>query len=288
MTNALNDTPLQDPPLTHVDLYLARLGHDHRPPPTLDTLRALQLRHTIAFPFETLAMWLHEPVALDLPSLERKLLHEGRGGYCYELNQLFLVLLQQLGFQARAISGRVVMGGPEDRQTARTHQAVLVELDGVPWLADVGFGGMVPTAPLRLDTEDTQATPHETYRITRHGDHRVLRAQVAGEWRAMYVFDLQLQFAIDHEVGNWYVSTHPQSPFRDRLIAARVEPGLRHTLNGVRYSAHHLDGPSQQRTLDSVDAVLDALQQVFQIRLPAHPQLHTAIARLLEQEAALP
>jgi N-hydroxyarylamine O-acetyltransferase len=287
MTHALNAAPLQDMPLNDMPLYLARLGHEQPPPPTLDTLRALQLRHTIAFPFETVSLLLREPVPLDLPSLQRKLLHDGRGGYCYELNQLFLVLLQQLGFQARAISGRVVMGGPEDRQTARTHQAVVVELDGVSWLADVGFGGLVPTAPLRLDTDDAQATPHESFRITRHDDRRVLRTQVAGEWRAMYVFDLQPQFTIDHEVGNWYVSTHPQSPFRDRLVAARVEPGLRHTLNGVRYSAHHLDGPSQQRTLDSVDAVLDTLQQVFQIRVPAHPQLHIAIARLLEQDGAL-
>ncbi|MCD9028812.1 arylamine N-acetyltransferase [Luteimonas sp. BDR2-5] len=267
------------------DLYLQRLGFARLPPPTLETLRALQLRHTQAFPFETLAMLLREPVPLDLPSLERKLLRDGRGGYCYELNQLFLALLLRLGFDARGITGRVVMGGPEDARTARSHMALLVHVDDVPWLVDVGFGGMVPSAPLRLDTGSVQATPHEPYRITDHGDSRMLRAQVAGQWRALYRFDLQPQSTIDYEVGNWYVSTHPDSPFRDRLIAARTGPGLRRTLRDGHYTVHRIGAPRRQRTLDSVASVIDVLQQDFGIRVPAHPQLHDAIARRIRTEA---
>lgn len=106
--------------LSNVDLYLKRLGYDTPPSPTLDTLRELQSRHTATFPFETLSTMLWVPVPIDLPSVERKVLHEGRGGYCYELNNMFLALLQQLGFEARGISGRVVMGGPEDALTARS------------------------------------------------------------------------------------------------------------------------------------------------------------------------
>ena len=57
--------------LTDVALYLRRLGHDQPPAPTLATLRALQARHTAAFPFETLSTLLQLPVPLDLPSIER-------------------------------------------------------------------------------------------------------------------------------------------------------------------------------------------------------------------------
>src|SRR5688500_3261727 len=70
--------------LQDIDLYLQRLGYERAPPPTLDGLRELQRRHTAEFPFETLATLLRMPVPIDLASLERKLLHEGRGGYCYE------------------------------------------------------------------------------------------------------------------------------------------------------------------------------------------------------------
>jgi N-hydroxyarylamine O-acetyltransferase len=66
---------LQDPAR-----YLARLGFDTSPPPTLDSLRTLQLRHTSAFAFETIASLLRQPVPVDLPALERKLLQQGRGG----------------------------------------------------------------------------------------------------------------------------------------------------------------------------------------------------------------
>ena len=54
--------------LTDIALYLHRLGHDRAPPPTLETLRALQQRHTATFPFETLSTLLHLPVPLDLPA----------------------------------------------------------------------------------------------------------------------------------------------------------------------------------------------------------------------------
>jgi len=272
--------------LKSIEPYLQRLGYERAPPPTLDTLRALQLRHTTAFPFETLAMLLREPVRLDLPSLERKLLHESRGGYCYELNLLFLALLRRLGFDARGVTGRVVMGGPVDAQTARTHLAILITLDDVRWLVDVGFGGMVPTAPLRLEAGVEQSTPHEPYRLDRRGEGWVLLARVADEWRAMYVFDLQRQSPIDYEVGNWYVSTHPDSPFRDQLIAARTGPGLRLTLNNERFTEHRIGQPSRRHMLESVEAVVGVLERQFGIRVPAHPQLHAAIARQIGREPA--
>ena len=72
-----------------------------------------------------------------------------------------------------------------------------------------------------------QATPHEPYRLTLMDGTYTLRALVAGSWRAMYVFDLQQVADIDYVVGNWYVCTHPDSPFLGQLIAARTGPGLR-------------------------------------------------------------
>jgi N-hydroxyarylamine O-acetyltransferase len=101
--------------LQHLPAYLQRLDFERAPPPDLDTLRELQRRHTAVFAFETIATLLQAPVPVDLPSLQRKLLHEGRGGYCYELNRMFLALLQDLGFQARGLTGRVVRAGRRTR-----------------------------------------------------------------------------------------------------------------------------------------------------------------------------
>ena len=267
--------------LTHRQLYLQRLGYDAPPPPTLQTLQELQLRHVCAFAFESLSTLLHLPVPIDLPSVEQKVLLDGRGGYCYELNQMFLALLQELGFDARGITGRVVMGGPADAHTARTHRLSLVTLEGVRYITDVGFGGMVPSRPLLLDSEAVQSTAHEPYRLTFDGQGSyTLWAQVAEEWRGLYVFDLQVQGDIDYTIGNWYVSTHPESPFVGQLKVARLAAGKRHTLNNASYAVHYLDRPSEKHTAQSADELLTLLQETFGIRLPAHPHLRQTLDTL--------
>ncbi|QHF45567.1 arylamine N-acetyltransferase [Pseudomonas sp. S35] len=264
------------PLLNHRRLYLKRLGYDSPPPPTLQTLQELQLRHVCTFAFESLSTLLHLPVPIDLPSVEQKVLLDGRGGYCYELNQMFLALLQELGFEARGITGRVVMGGPPDARTARTHRLSLVILDGVRYVTDVGFGGMVPSAPLQLDTQAVQATPHEPYRLTFHGEEGsyTMWVEVAGEWRGLYVFDLQVQADIDYEIGNWYVSTHPASPFVGQLKVARLAVGQRHTLNNTQYTVHYLGRPSEKCVIENQQALLELLQGTFGIQVPTPLSLH--------------
>ncbi|MGQ7959531.1 arylamine N-acetyltransferase family protein [Pseudomonas sp. SP16.1] len=272
---------MTEPFMLDLHSYLRRLGYSSAPPATLETLRELQLRHTAEFPFETLATLLRTPVQVEPAAIQDKLLRQGRGGYCFELNRLFLLLLQALGFEARGLTGRVLMGGPEDALPARTHMLVLVTLDGVRHIADVGFGGMVPTAPLLLDSEAQQATPHEPYRLTLVDGSYTLRALVAGSWRAMYVFDLQVVADIDYVVGNWYVCTHPDSPFLGQLIAARTGPGLRKTLNNGSFAIHRLGQDSERVQLQSVDAVLEVLRDEFGIRLPEHPELRGIIEGLI-------
>ena len=169
----------------------------------------------------------------------------------------------------RFLASAVVMGGPADARTARTHRLSLVTLDGVRYITDVGFGGMVPSGPLRLDSEEDQATAHEFYRLTHNADDSyTLWAEVAGEWRGLYVFDLQEQADIDYEIGNWYVSTHPGSPFLGQLKVALLAPGKRYTLNNAHYAVHYLDRPSDKHTIKQADELLVLLRETFGIRLP--------------------
>ncbi|QJC80818.1 arylamine N-acetyltransferase family protein [Pseudomonas umsongensis] len=272
---------MSEPRLANTVSYLKRLGFDAPPAPTLETLRLLQLRHTGAFAFENLTTLAGEPVRIDLASIEQKVLQDGRGGYCYELNYLFLVLLQALGFDARGISGRVVMGQPEGAWTARTHRLSLVTLDGVRYIADVGFGGMVPTAPLLLDSLDQQWTPHEPYRIEQHVDGYTLRAKVANEWRPMYIFDLQRQEDIDYAVGNWYVSTHPESSFTRQLMVARTGEGWRRTLNNGSFAIHRTGQDSERREVTNLQELIGVLEREFEIRVPTHASLMRTLERLI-------
>lgn len=262
-------------------MYLSRLGMDGMPTPTLATLAQLQARHNACFPFETLTTLLRDAVAIDLPSVQHKLLQEGRGGYCYELNGMFLALLHAVGFDARAISARVVMGQTTDTATPRTHMLVLVRIEGVEFIADVGFGGTTPTGPLRLDHRFAQATPHARYRLDLQSPYYLLQVEIGGEWRPLYRFDLAVQEPVDHVLGNWYVCTHPASSFPGQLRAALAGPGWRRTLGAGVYSVHRIGEPSERRPLAGVQDVLAVLRDAFGITVPTHPRLHDAIAAWL-------
>ena len=105
--------------MTRCPRYLQRLELDAPPPLTLAGLTLLQQRHNALLPFETLSCLLRDAVPIDLDSVQRKLLDDRRGGYCFELNGGLLALLQALGFDAQPLSARTA--GRPGRRTDRAH-----------------------------------------------------------------------------------------------------------------------------------------------------------------------
>src|SRR4249920_3430118 len=97
-----------------LDEYFQRIGHTGPRSPTLDTLRALHLRHTTTIAFENLSPLLGWPVHLDIESLHQKLVRDGRGGYCFEQNLLFSHALRALGFRVAGLAARVLWNTTDD------------------------------------------------------------------------------------------------------------------------------------------------------------------------------
>jgi N-hydroxyarylamine O-acetyltransferase len=270
-----------------LNAYFERIGYGGpaRPEPTLDTLRALHLLHPQAIPFENLDVLLGRPVRLDLASIQRKLVTERRGGYCFEQNRLLRSVLQTLGFRVRSFAGRVLWGREAPGMPPRTHMLLLVDLDEGTYLADVGFGGMVLSAPLAFETGLEQITPHGAFRLEDAGGEPrsfILQALVQGNWAPVYRFDLDPQYDADYDMANHFVSTHPQSIFVNNLIAARLAPGKRHALLNRRLRVHHVHDVRDedvQRDLESVADLRRVLENEIGIRLP-DGDLDAALARL--------
>src|SRR6266581_4396740 len=86
-----------------LDGYFRRISYTGERRATLDTLRAIHVRHPEAIAFENLNPLLKWPVRLDAPSLQQKLVRAGRGGYCFEQNLLLSHVLTGLGFK---VAGR--------------------------------------------------------------------------------------------------------------------------------------------------------------------------------------
>src|SRR5215468_10325509 len=77
-----------------IEAYFNRIGYSGGRSATLETLGSLHLHHALAIPFENLNPLLGLPVPLDIESLQRKIIRNRRGGYCYEQNFLFRHALQ--------------------------------------------------------------------------------------------------------------------------------------------------------------------------------------------------
>lgn len=277
----------------HLDAYLERIGYAGPRFPDLAALTGIVAGHTRAIPFENLDPLLGRTIRLDPDSLVDKLVHGGRGGYCFEQNLLLSHALAALGFQVVGLVARVKWNAPAELVTPRTHMVVRIELDDGPYVADVGFGGTTLTGPIRLEPDTIQATPNERVRLRSTPSGWELQVEVApgaggavGEMRAMYTFDLQEQHrgppgGGDYDLPNWYTSTHPSSHFLRTLIAARAEAGTRLNLRDTELTRHSVDGAPVRRVLRSADELKDVLAGEFQLRLPDDPVLERVLASVL-------
>lgn len=272
--------------MADLDAYFGRLGYDGGREPTLRTLQKLHALHAQKIPFENLSPFLGEPVRLDLESLQDKLLKRGRGGWCFEQNLLLSHMLLEMGYDITRLAARVRWNVAPGVSTPRSHMLVRVRLPEGDYIADVGFGGLTLTAPLALETGVEQQTPHEPHRLVDSNGGYLLEAKVAGEWSAMYTFDLHEQQVPDYEVSNWYLCHHPDSHFLKGVIAARASPDRRHALRMTRYAIHYPDGRTEKRFVTNVAEYRDLLAGPFQIRLPDAPNLDQKLAKMISENRA--
>jgi len=266
-----------------VDAYFRRIGYEGPGNPDLDTLQSLQRRHALAIAFENLDPLLRRPVRLDPQSLADKLLRAGRGGYCFEQNRLLSTVLTELGFRVTDLAARVVWNAPEGAVRPRSHMLLRIDLEEGPFLADVGFGGLTLTEPLRLVVDLEQPTSHEPFRLLRTGEDFMMQALVRGTWTSLYRFDLQPQLLPDYEVANWYVSTHPESIFLNCLMAALPTPDGRLALLNGELTHYRLGRDPHKRTLRDSRELRRVLTESFGITLPEDPGLDAVLARMVAQ-----
>lgn len=205
--------------------YLDRIGLAAVPPPTADGLADLHLAHATHIPFENLDVLLKRPIRLDPESLRQKLVRDRRGGYCFEQNLLLAAALEAVGFRVTRLAARVRYRAT--RLLPQTHMLLAVEADGERWLADVGFGGGGPLRPVRWATGVEQRQYHWAYRLAEEGGARVLQMKRPAGWEDLYAFTLEPREVVDYEVANYYVSTHPDSPFTRTLVAQLATPERR-------------------------------------------------------------
>jgi len=256
-------------PDSEIDIatYVARIGYPGPLTPTRETFVALHRAQAYSIPFENLDIHLGRPIGLDAASLSRKLLAERRGGYCYELNGLFRLVLQQLGFAVMGLVGRNLIAGPPLRP--RAHQVLLVEVAGQPWLVDLGFGtnGLIEPIPLAVGPEHAQG--FDRYRLQAAPQHNYhLQLLMQGEWHSLYTFTLDEAQPSDYQMMSYFYAHSPDSPFRKQRICTLAAPGFRASMVDQELKLRQPDGSITATALPDEAAYREALVSCFGIRLP--------------------
>lgn len=194
-------------------------------------LNQLQFAHCTHIPYENLDIIQGIPLSLKDEDLYRKVVEEGKGGYCFELNGLFAWLLRELGYKVTEYASRYLRG--ESSIPMRRHRVLKVEATDGIWCCDVGIGEVCPRYPVRLEEGLEQPQFDECYRFDRDDFLGwVLMDRHNGEWRQFYSFTEEPQLPQDYEALSCYCEKHPDSPFiHEEMFSLKTADG-RITLDG--------------------------------------------------------
>ena len=243
--------------------YLARIGVSGPLRPDLPTLERVHEAHAATIPFENLDVQMGVPISLEVADVFDKLVRRRRGGYCFEQNTLLGAALREIGFGLETYEARVRLNA--DGLRPRTHMLLGVRVDGVRWLADVGFGSRGLVHPLLIDGA-THEQFGDAYRVTTEAGEHVLQWRRDGGWVDLYVFVPETRFAIDFVMGNHFTSTYPGSPFLANLLVQRPRRDVRHSVRNLTYSVTR-GTACEERTLRP-EELRPLLRDEFGIEVP--------------------
>jgi N-hydroxyarylamine O-acetyltransferase len=195
-----------------LDAYLERIGLSGRP-----SIGQVHRAHLTSIPFENLDPHQGLPVSLEVEDLERKLVSERRGGYCFEQNLLLKAALEALGAEVDMFLARMRLGAKPGVVRPRSHLLLHVSENGASWHADVGFTRGI-LEPIPFGPGPAQEQSGWSFRVVEEGSELVLQQQAGDEWEDVYGFLPQPVPLIDVETSNWWTSTHPRSLFVTGLI----------------------------------------------------------------------
>jgi N-hydroxyarylamine O-acetyltransferase len=247
-----------------LDALLGRIGLFQAPPPTIDGLRTLHRAYVSRVPYEALAVQLEEFDALDLDTIQARLL-AGRGGYCFELNGILGWMLEELGFDVQrreAVVGARVAAGEPAKPT--NHLALVVTIGDERWLADAGLGeGPLEPLPLTSGRHAGPASSPLHWTLQQEDGVWWIAQHPWGSVKTFHVTAAPVQFAA-FQPHHERLSTDPASSFVQTLVVQRP---LEDRIVTLRARTLSVDGPRrhERRVLADEDAFATTLREVFDL-----------------------
>jgi N-hydroxyarylamine O-acetyltransferase len=210
--------------------YLKRLHFQKAPEVSKEVLWELQKAHLLTVPFENLDIHYKQAIKLDLEAVFDKVILNERGGFCYELNGLFYYLLKAIGFDAKMVSGRVATPkgsyGPE-----YDHLAIVVRIETVDYLVDVGFGRF-SLSPLKIQLQTSIEDALGVFQFDSYKEKYLrINSLEKGQFIAQYIFTLEERKWSNFEEMCWFHQKNEASHFTQKKMISILTPTGRVTLN---------------------------------------------------------
>lgn len=252
-----------------VGAYLARIGYAGPVDTSVETLAQLQERHLHAVPYENLDILSRVPLSLAIPDLFNKIVVRHRGGYCFELNELFAWLLREIGFEVTDHFARFWRDEPNP-PPKRRHHVMKVESEGRLFLCDVGVGGIVPRRPVEMVENLVHEQGDECYRLERDPYFGwTLCERKQDQWSRIFSFTEEPQLSRDYAMASYWCENAPESIFTKAAMAAIRTDAGRNTLAGSEFRVFTPAGV-RAFTPSTREEYRDALETHFGIALQQH------------------
>jgi N-hydroxyarylamine O-acetyltransferase len=249
--------------------YLQRIGAqsvapgEGSPACTAETLRFLQRRHLLSVPFENLDIHWKRPIVLDPGAFYRKVVEENRGGFCYELNGLFNVLLNELGYETKMVSARVGINNGEF-SPEYDHMAILAKADGDEYLVDVGFGDFT-AEPLKFAIDAQQEDGTGVFRIRKYDDrYFIVEKKNESGWKSEDIFTTTARNLAEYSAMCNFHQTSPESHFMKNKICSLMTESGRKTLTGDKF-IETKNGERTEMPIGSPEQFDETLRREFNI-----------------------
>jgi N-hydroxyarylamine O-acetyltransferase len=250
-----------------IPLYLQRLGISEVPTPSPEVLAQLQEAHLKNIPFENLD--IHDHVRIDFLNSFEKIIHQNRGGFCYELNYLFYRLLVQLGFKVKLISARV-FDKAKGYGAEYDHMAIIAAFTENEYLVDVGLGEFA-FHPLLIGHDGEITDPGGIFRISNSEDGCLVVAKKneAGDFIPEYKFTTIERQHEEFEGMCHYHQTSPESHFTQKRVISIATQNGRITLTDDRLKITSPEGVREYE-INTENAFDEMLWEYFNIGISFH------------------
>ncbi len=216
-----------------VGKFFERIGlsPDTKIEKTLEFLNLVQYSCVTNICYENLDILDRKPLSMNFDDIYRKIVVNGRGGYCFEVNGLLSYMLMEMGFEVTEHFARFLRG--ESEIPMRRHRVCVVKCGNEKYMCDIGIGQSAPKYPVCLKEGEIQKQFGEEYKFEYNQELGwILKDFHKQAWRDFISFTPEKQYPVDFVQPTFYCENHPDSIFIKNIMMSIKTKDGRKTLDG--------------------------------------------------------